>query len=402
MLNSTRDFASTVRAIFNILKCIGTPYYMSPEQFKYKPYSYKSDIWALGCVLYEICNLKHAFTAQTLNGLAVKILKGNYLPISTKYSRGLRELVMSMLNTNPKKRPTIYDILKKPTIKKRLVAYVINLYKSHSGEDDLYLETVKKQCKSLELDALIEKYMHKSMPPNLEFSNERDEKLKERRKKKEQELKTSLQVRDNIQRQIEILEKKINSKRLGAKEKVLYDKKRRKLKELQQREAQLEAIRTETERERELAKKKFENDMKSRNIKNIMNQDDALAESYNSDFDEMQFDDNDFVDDEEMNIIDEVDEEEELDGQLANYRKQLEDNTQNIQKIKEDLKETTKKLNYDLSETENQYDDEIDAISQETPFNISDLEDSEDGYSEERGGGGLGKTFENKIKDMEM
>lgn len=43
MLDSTRDFANT---------CIGTPYYMSPELFKYKPYSYKSDIWAFGCCIY--------------------------------------------------------------------------------------------------------------------------------------------------------------------------------------------------------------------------------------------------------------------------------------------------------------------------------------------------------------
>jgi serine/threonine protein kinase len=59
--------------------CIGTPYYMyfflghglkcpyfwprSPELFKNKPYNHKSDIWALGCILYELCTLKHAFDA---------------------------------------------------------------------------------------------------------------------------------------------------------------------------------------------------------------------------------------------------------------------------------------------------------------------------------------------------
>lgn len=73
VLDSTKDFANT---------CIGTPYYMSPELFKNKPYSYKSDVWAFGCVLYEMCNLRHAFDAQSINGLAVKILRGSFPPIN--------------------------------------------------------------------------------------------------------------------------------------------------------------------------------------------------------------------------------------------------------------------------------------------------------------------------------
>ena len=54
-MDSTKDFANT---------CIGTPYYMSPELFKNKPYSYKSDVWALGCVLYELTCLKPPFAAE--------------------------------------------------------------------------------------------------------------------------------------------------------------------------------------------------------------------------------------------------------------------------------------------------------------------------------------------------
>jgi serine/threonine protein kinase len=90
VLDSTRDLANT---------CIGTPYYMSPELFKYKPYSYKSDIWALGCVLYEMCQMKHAFDAQSLNGLAVKIMKGNYLPVLNSYSKQLRDLICTHIYT---------------------------------------------------------------------------------------------------------------------------------------------------------------------------------------------------------------------------------------------------------------------------------------------------------------
>ena len=84
VLEGTMDFAKT---------CIGTPYYMSPEIFKNKPYSYKSDVWALGCVLYEMTTLNHAFDSTSINGLAQKIIKGKYPPIHSKYSRYLRELI---------------------------------------------------------------------------------------------------------------------------------------------------------------------------------------------------------------------------------------------------------------------------------------------------------------------
>ena len=115
VLDSTRDFANT---------CIGTPYYMSPELFKNRPYSYKSDIWALGCVLYEMCNLRHAFDAQSFNGLAMKILRGSYPPLNNTYSKSLRDLITRMLSIKPSMRPTIVDILNKGIVRRRLVAYL--------------------------------------------------------------------------------------------------------------------------------------------------------------------------------------------------------------------------------------------------------------------------------------
>jgi NIMA (never in mitosis gene a)-related kinase len=42
---------------------VGTPYYLSPELCEEKAYNNKSDIWSLGCVLYELCTLKHPFEA---------------------------------------------------------------------------------------------------------------------------------------------------------------------------------------------------------------------------------------------------------------------------------------------------------------------------------------------------
>ena len=36
----------------------GTPYYMSPEIWANRPYDAKSDMWALGCLLYELAQLR--------------------------------------------------------------------------------------------------------------------------------------------------------------------------------------------------------------------------------------------------------------------------------------------------------------------------------------------------------
>ena len=80
---------------------------MAPELFKNQPYGYKSDMWSLGCVLFELCNLRHAFDALSINGLAIKILHGNVQSINPMYSKNLKNLVNKLLNIKPKMRPTI-------------------------------------------------------------------------------------------------------------------------------------------------------------------------------------------------------------------------------------------------------------------------------------------------------
>ncbi|CAM9739442.1 unnamed protein product, partial [Phaeothamnion confervicola] len=118
VMEGTMDFAST---------CIGTPYYMSPEIFQNKPYNNKSDVWALGCVLYELTTLKHAFDASSINGLAYKIIKGRYPAPDSRYSRQLRGLIKDLLGTNPKARPDIEQVLRKSFVKQRVREFVADV-----------------------------------------------------------------------------------------------------------------------------------------------------------------------------------------------------------------------------------------------------------------------------------
>lgn len=92
---------------------IGTPYYLSPEVIHNKPYSFKSDIWSLGVLLYEICALKMPFDANNIPLLSLKIIKGTYNSLPISYSAELRSLVKSMLNLDETKRPNINEILSK-------------------------------------------------------------------------------------------------------------------------------------------------------------------------------------------------------------------------------------------------------------------------------------------------
>lgn len=54
----------------------GTPYYASPEVWKDQPYDSKSDIWSLGCVLFEMLSLRTPFRANDMKGLYEKVTEG--------------------------------------------------------------------------------------------------------------------------------------------------------------------------------------------------------------------------------------------------------------------------------------------------------------------------------------
>ncbi|XP_061876448.1 serine/threonine-protein kinase Nek5 [Colius striatus] len=114
-LNSTVEFAHT---------CVGTPYYLSPEICENRPYNNKTDVWSLGCVLYELCALKHPFEGNSFHQLVVKICRGHFHPVSPNYSYDLRILISQLFKVSPRDRPSISSILRKPFLQKLVLRYL--------------------------------------------------------------------------------------------------------------------------------------------------------------------------------------------------------------------------------------------------------------------------------------
>lgn len=90
---------------------VGTPYYMSPEQINEERYNNKSDIWSLGCIIYETCALKPPFQAENYLSLAMKIKDGKINRIPKQYSDELQNIIKSMLSVNPEDRPSVQELI---------------------------------------------------------------------------------------------------------------------------------------------------------------------------------------------------------------------------------------------------------------------------------------------------
>lgn len=111
ILMGTSDMATTFT---------GTPYYMSPEVLKHEGYKYKSDIWSMGVVLYELCSLQHAFQGESLLGVMYKIVEENPPKLSDHYSKELQTLYERMLDKNPANRPSASEVLRSEYIAQHL------------------------------------------------------------------------------------------------------------------------------------------------------------------------------------------------------------------------------------------------------------------------------------------
>ncbi|KAF8057149.1 VTC4 [Scenedesmus sp. PABB004] len=104
---------------------VGTPQYLSPEMCDNKPYGKKSDVWALGCILYELASLTKAFDLGNggISGIILKIMRGAYAPLPAGCSPQLCGLVAELLQTDPAARPSVAEILAMPYVREHLTAY---------------------------------------------------------------------------------------------------------------------------------------------------------------------------------------------------------------------------------------------------------------------------------------
>ena len=98
----------------------GTPYYASPEVWNDKPYDMKSDIWSIGCVVYEMAAQKPPFRAEDMDGLYKKVIKGNFQKLPSHYSVDLNNIVKMLLKVNPQLRPNCDKVLSSPPVIRRI------------------------------------------------------------------------------------------------------------------------------------------------------------------------------------------------------------------------------------------------------------------------------------------
>lgn len=115
MMENSFDMAQTI---------CGTPCYLSPELCQDVPYSSKADVWALGCLLFEMCVLRYAFEANNYLSLMYKIVKVDHGEIPSQYSSSLAELIKQLLAKSPDDRPSAGTVLNLPFVQEHLAIFI--------------------------------------------------------------------------------------------------------------------------------------------------------------------------------------------------------------------------------------------------------------------------------------
>ncbi|KAG4411828.1 hypothetical protein IFR04_015032 [Cadophora malorum] len=144
---ASHDFASTY---------VGTPFYMSPEICAAERYTLKSDIWSLGCIIYELCSREPPFNAKSHFQLVQKIKEGKIAPLPAVYSPELNAVIKDCLRVNPDRRPDTATLLNLPVVKlMRKEKEVVELGRMLKNKEELAarrLQDVENRLRSVEAE----------------------------------------------------------------------------------------------------------------------------------------------------------------------------------------------------------------------------------------------------------
>ena len=159
----------------------GTPYYASPEVWMSKPYSFKSDLWSIGCVIYEMCELKTPFTGKDMDDLFINVCMNKTERINKRYSDDLWFMIKKLLEVNVDKRYNCKQFLECDIVKNKINEFnSIDNNNEESVNNSLLLNTIIfRDIKDIKRQLPNKKYY------NDESTTESNSKKKETEKEKE-------------------------------------------------------------------------------------------------------------------------------------------------------------------------------------------------------------------------
>ena len=191
----------------------GTPYYASPEIWEEKPYDIKSDIWSIGCILYEMCCLTPPFKGKNLSLVYQNIIKGKYTPIPIGcYSKELIGVVTALLQVNPKDRPSCEEMFRWSVVKNK----IYSIYGHISGDSDSNSNKNEKEFEMEYMETIRidnDKEIKRVLPKTKKYasSNSRHVRCTTAVGKIKTNNRTVIEIDNSVQRQYALLNKGINN-----------------------------------------------------------------------------------------------------------------------------------------------------------------------------------------------
>ena len=252
----------------------GTPYYSSPEIWNNKPYDFKSDIWSLGCLFFEMATFNLPFKGESMKEIYDKIEQCIIPKIPNHYSKNIKIIIQMCLRYNDKLRPSAEE----------LIDYIEGLEGNFNTINNVKVKKINNFRSFLgkEFEYPKEQYKKKSANKNKRIVNSKSENnITKKRNNKSIviECKDKVNNKENLDKSHIIEEKRnlhtLNNKLVNKKKFVFKDKKKA-IKNLIEREKEINKVETEFNKMQKEEKKEeinyenlFKEKMKDDNLKII-------------------------------------------------------------------------------------------------------------------------------------